>query len=214
MAIKMHDFVELDYTGKLTNGTIFDTTDEKIAKAARLNRQKFGSVIVCVGEGHIVSGLDRALVGKDAGKKFSVSLPCDAAFGKKDAKLIQLVPFSVFKEQRVAPQPGLVVDIDGTRATILRSSGGRVMVDFNHPLAGKDVVYEITVKRLVTDASEKIQSYFSMVFPLQSTIAVVGNRATITLMQQIPLEITSELSKKLSEITGLTVEFSFSDVKK
>ena len=63
--------------------------------------------------------------------------------GKKDVKKVQLVPLATFKEHKLNPHPGLQVDFDGKIGTVMRVSGGRVMVNFNHPLSGKEIIYEI-----------------------------------------------------------------------
>ncbi len=207
MAIKENDFVELDYTGKLADGTVFDTTNENLGRSLTSARSVFRPVIICVGEGQVVAGLDQALLGKEVGKTYSIGVAADLAFGKKDPKLVGLVPFALFKKQRVMPTPGLLIDVDGTRATVVRMTGGRVMVDFNHPLAGKDVVYDILVKRQVTDAAEKVRSYLDIILSVSKEVAVAESKATITLGTSLPSEMITDLTTRLLRITGLTVEF-------
>lgn len=217
MAIKEHDFIELDYTGILDDGTIFDTTSEDIAKKHDINNPKaaYKPIIICVGEQQVVPGLDQALIGKEIGNAYMIKVPTEQAFGKKDAKMIRLVPLRVFEKQNIMPQPGLQVDMDDTIATVLRVGGGRVLVDFNHPLAGKQITYEITPKRQVTDPKEQIKSYLEMVFPVKTEVDIVDDKATITLAQDLPKEIAQELSKKLSELTRIkTIEFKKEEKKK
>ena len=209
MAIKEHDFVEIEYTGKV-NDAIFDTTSEDVAKKNDVfdPKAKYKPLIICVGEQHVVPGLDQSLIGKEAGKSYTITLQPEQAFGKKDAKKIRLVPLRTFQKQKIMPQPGLQVDIDGQIATVLRAGGGRILVDFNHPLASKEVTYEVTIKRQITDPEEKIKSYLSLAFPIPIEVKVVDNDATITMQQELPNEFTDQLSKKLTELTGVKkVEF-------
>jgi len=142
MAIKQKDFIEIDYTGKVKeDNVIFDTTDEKAAKENDIHNEEmtYGPVIICVGEKHVIKGLDDWIAGKEIGE-YDVDLKPEDAFGKKDAKLLKLIPTNVFLKQQISPMPGLQVNMDGVVGTIRSVSGGRIFVDFNHPLDRKSVV--------------------------------------------------------------------------
>src|SRR3989338_10038942 len=180
MALKEHDFVEIDYIGRAAHGVVFDTTFESVAKEYNLKlKTAYKPIIICIGEQQVLKGIDKSLVGKEVGKKYTLTLAPEEAFGKKDAKMIRLVPLRTFHKQKVQPQPGLQVDIDGTVATVLRISGGRVLVDFNHPLAGKEVMYELAIKRHVTDKAEQIKSFMKLIFPIDVDVSVENNKAVI-----------------------------------
>jgi len=158
--IKKEDFIEIDYIGRIKNtGKIFDLTDEKVAKEEGIFNEKFeyGPVIICVGEGQILKGLDDELVGKEVGKMV-IEVDAESAFGRKNAKLIKLVSINAFRKEKINPYPGLQVNVNGLFGLVRTVTGGRVMVDFNHPLAGKDVAYEVSIKRFVKDAKEKLES--------------------------------------------------------
>ncbi len=68
MTIKDGDFVKLSYTGT-ANGLVFDTTDEEEAKTAGIHSPSaiYGPVTICVGQKHVITGLDEELVGKKVG---------------------------------------------------------------------------------------------------------------------------------------------------
>lgn len=212
MPLKKHDFIELDYTGKLEDGTIFDTTLESVANEHHLHDEKdkkaeYKSAIICIGEQQVVNGLDEALVGKEADEKFSIKLSPEQAFGKKDIKLIQLVPISTFHKQQLMPQQGLRIDVDGRTATVLRVSGGRVLVDYNHPLASKAIIYEVSLKKRITDKKQQIESYLGYALPLPCNVHVNEKSATIETEHKLPQELLKPLGDKLNEITGITIEF-------
>ncbi len=164
--VKKGDFVEIEYTGRITGGNIFDTTDAEVAKKNGFYDEKansaYGSVIVKQGLKNVVKGLDDALVDKELNKDYELSLSVENSFGKKDAKLIKTFALSSFKNQRIPPQPAMPVNIDGLPGTILRVGGGRVMVDFNYQLAGKPLTYQFKIKRIVTDQGEKIMSVMKL----------------------------------------------------
>src|SRR3989338_8263326 len=98
------DFVEIEYTWKIKEGNIiFDTTDEKIAKENNLHNHDFSPAIICIGEEQILKGIDKNLEGKGIGKEYEFDIKPEEAFGKKNAKLIQLIPTAKFKQQRIEP---------------------------------------------------------------------------------------------------------------
>lgn len=212
MAVKKDDFIEIEYTGRLKDGDIiFDTTDEQTAKESDIYNPNasYEPVIICLGEGQIVPGLDEALQGKEPGKH-KIELPPEKAFGKKDAKLIQMVPLRKFTEHKIKPFPGLQINIDNRMGTVKTVSSGRVLVDFNHPLSGKDLVYEIEIKRVVTDKKEQIDSLLKILLGISDAkTEIKDNKAKIELKAQLPPPMAEELKKKIKELTKVSdVEFT------
>ncbi|PIZ51235.1 hypothetical protein COY27_04395 [Candidatus Woesearchaeota archaeon CG_4_10_14_0_2_um_filter_33_13] len=203
-----HDFIEVDYTGRLTDGTVFDTTVENVAKEAGLptDKVKYAPAVVCIGEKQILPGLDHSLENQEIGKSVTVNLKPEQAFGKRDVKNLRIVPMNTFKEHKVQPQPGLQIDVDGQMGTIVRVSGGRVIVNFNHPLAGKEVVYEVTIKRRLTDVGEKLVSFLNSTFRIPSdkiNVEVKEDKAEVRLPVQFPEQIAKEIAKKLADVVQL-----------
>src|SRR3989338_7882631 len=147
--IKKYDFVEIEYTGKLReDGAIFDTTDEKVAKEHNLHSHSdYGPVVICVGEEQLLKGIDKSLEGKGIGDEYDADIRPEDAFGSKDARLIQLIPTNKFKQQKIQPMQGMQLNIDGMLGIVKTVSGGRTLVDFNHPLAGKELSYKIKINR-------------------------------------------------------------------
>lgn len=206
--IQQHDFIEIEYTGKLTDGTVFDTTNERIAKEHHLYspNRKYKPAVICVGERQILPGLDTQLVGKELGKEYTTNLLPEQAFGKRDIKHVRVIPLNAFQQHKVPPQPGLQVDIDGEIGIVTSVSGGRVVVNFNHPLAGKEVVYTFTVHKKITDQKEKVQAFLSSLFrmpPEQLKVEITENAAAVTLPGELPAQISTILGQKLMTLTGL-----------
>lgn len=202
--IKEKDFIELDYTGKLKEGSlIFDTTDEKIAKEKNLfdENSEYKPIVICVGQGQIIKGLDRAIVGKEPNKEYTIEVKAEEGYGKKNAKFIQLISTSKFLKQNIQPMPGLQVNIDGVLGIIKTVSGGRTLVDFNHPLAGKDLIYDIKINKIIDDDKEKIGSIIKINLGIKdSDVKVENNKATIQTKQEIPKELEEELKNKIKEL--------------
>ncbi len=211
--VQKHDFIQLSYTGRLADGTVFDTTDKAVALKNNLPTDGiiFTAQVICIGERQVLPGLEEDLLGKEVGKSYQITLPPEKAFGKRDIKRLKVIPMSEFKEHQVPPRPGLQVEVDGERGIITSLSGGRIVVNFNHPLAGQEVSYEFKILRKVDDTQEKVKSFISYMLHLPEdklTVAVTANSCEVALPAQIPAVITSLLTKKLIEVTGLK-EFTF-----
>lgn len=159
--MKVGDFVEIDYVGRIKNtGEIFDITREGVAKKENVYNPKvsYKPVVLIVGADFIIKGLDEALKDMKIGEKRKVDIPPAKAFGERQEKLIRTIPLARFKEQNLDPLPGSVVNIGNMRGRIMSADGGRVKVDFNHPLAGKTLEYEIEIKSVVKGANKKVKA--------------------------------------------------------
>lgn len=202
--VKKHDFVEIDYTGTIReDGSIFDTTEEKVAreKEAYDKNSRYHPAVICVGENYILKSLEDQMVGKEAGKGYKFEIDAEKAFGKKDLKLVQMIPLNKFRKQNIQPVPGLQLNIDGVFGVIKTVSGGRVLVDFNHPLAGKNIVYDVKIRRIVDDAKEKIKALLDVhLHAHDAEVSVNGENAGIRLRHDIPNEVR-EGFKKIVERT-------------
>lgn len=212
--INHHDFVEVNYTGKLIDGTIFDTTEEKVAKENGIYDPKmnFAPAVICVGERQILPGLDEQLEGREVGPEYTVELSPEKAFGKRDIKKMRIMPMSAFKEQQMQPQPGLQIEVDGQIGIISKVSGGRIMVNFNHPLAGKEVVYTFKVTKKILDQKEQILAFLNATLRIpeeKMKVEVAGENAKVELPTALPAPFTEALGKKLAELVKLkSIEFS------
>jgi FKBP-type peptidyl-prolyl cis-trans isomerase SlyD len=165
MAVKEGDFIRLEYTGKVQEtGNVFDTTDENVAEEAgiKLDNKSYGAIPIVVGGGHVLKGLDEALIGMEEGEEKIVEITPEEGFGLRDPKLLQLIPMGEFKKQGMKPEVGMAITSDGTTGIIRSVSGGRVRVDFNHELAGKNLEYNIKVIKEIEDDVEKVKSMIEL----------------------------------------------------
>lgn len=202
--IKKGEFIELDYTGKTKDeGVVFDTTIKAIADEADLGVQKaFKPIIACAGEGHLLPGLDRQIVGKTIGKH-TIEVSAEEGFGKKDGKLLQLIPRKIFKEQNIQPMPGLEINVDNQVGIIRTVSGGRIIVDFNHPLSSKELVYDVDVKRIITDQTEKIRAMLDIMRIPYNDIKVANDKAEVIGTVDIPQQFIELFGKDVVRLTGI-----------
>ncbi len=165
MAVKEGDFIRLEYTGKVQEtGNVFDTTDENVAEEAgiKLDNKSYGAIPIVVGGGHVLKGLDEALIGMEEGEEKTVEITPEEGFGLRDPKLLQLIPMGEFKKQGMRPEVGMAITSDGNTGIIRSVSGGRVRVDFNHELAGKNLEYNIKVIKEIEDDVDKVKSMIEL----------------------------------------------------
>jgi len=156
-SIKLRDFVELEYVGRLSNGRLFDTNIKEVGEKEHLHKHDYNPLFVCVGERFVIKGLDKRLEGCQEDKVYTFNIPAEEAYGKKDPKLVRVVSKSLFTKQKMNPYPGMQINAEGMAGLIRSVSGGRVFVDFNHPLAGKELIFEIKVTKIIKDVKEKVE---------------------------------------------------------
>jgi peptidylprolyl isomerase/FKBP-type peptidyl-prolyl cis-trans isomerase SlyD len=200
--VKKHDFIQINYTGKIKEtGQVFDTTNDAIAKESNIHnpKMKYEPTIICVGERQIIKGLDEQIIGKEVGKTYTFEVESKDAFGKKDAKLIKLIPTNIFKKQKINPFVGLEVNIDGQYGVVRSINGGRTLIDFNHPLAGKDIEYEVEIIKKIDDAKEKIDSLITLTLNIEKPKTKVENDELVV-EEKIPIEIQPLITKKIQEM--------------
>ena len=143
--------------------------------------------------------------------KFLVIITDCEAFGRKDAKLIQMIPANKFREQRIQPVPGLQLNIDGMFGTVRTVSGGRCYVDFNHPLAGKNIVYKVKINRIVEDSKEKLNSLLRLHLQMKdANIELNGDGAKIETKAELPKPVQEEFRKIASHTVPAVKNIEFS----
>jgi len=180
MAIKEGDFIRLSYTGSV-GGKVFDTTDEDEAKTAGIHSENavYGPVTVCVGQKHVIAGLDEELAGRKAGAEGTVTVEPGKAFGERDPKKIQSYPKNKFDKKPVRGMP-VKIDEQG-EGTVVDVIGSRVIVDFNPPLAGQTLTYHYRIVEKVTDPVEQLKGLVRLYAGREMEIAMEDGKATVTL---------------------------------
>jgi len=207
--IKAGDFIELDYTARIKDTEIvFDTTKESDAKKHGIHSKeaKYKPLIIKVGQGQLVPGLDAYIVDKTPGT-YKVDLEPEKAFGKKNAKLLRLVSITEFHKNQIQPMPGLEVELDNRRGIVRTVNGGRVIVDFNHPLSSKDITYDVEIKGIITDPKIKVESALEMYKIPFENVEFNEGKAQVTFKTKIPDEVSRPIAEELKKLTDVDIEF-------
>jgi len=172
--MKKGDIVLVDFVAKTEQGDIFDLTKEDVAKKENIYNEKikYEPISVILGAGTTLPGLEDGLLKMGIGKEKEIKIEPERGFGKRNPKLIKIVPEKVF-QGKIKPAPGLIVDFSGRKGRIQSCLGGRIRIDFNHPLAGKTLIYDIKILKIITNIKEKVESVFSL-FNLKPDIKIIS----------------------------------------
>jgi peptidylprolyl isomerase len=159
MGLQKSDFVVIDYVAKVKEtGEVFDTTSEEVAKKEHLYKEGdiYESKLVVIGEGWVMKSLDESLTTMEVGKPGVVEIAPDKAFGNRDPEKVKRVPLKQLVARDINPSLGMRVEYGGKMATVRAIGAGRVLLDFNPPLAGKTLVYDVTVQKKLETVEDKI----------------------------------------------------------
>lgn len=186
MPLTKGDFILLNYSAKVKEtNEIFDTTYEEIAKKEQLYKEGeiYEPKLIVLGEGWVLKPLDEAILEMKLGKVKIVEIPPDQAFGQRNPDKIKRVPLKHLMSKGKTPVLGMRVEYNGKMASVRSIGAGRVLLDFNPPLAGKTLIYEAVVDKKIKTKKEKIQALIHRRIPLadQTKFGIVLEEKALTL---------------------------------
>lgn len=135
--VEKGDTVQIHYTGKLDDGTVFDTSEGR------------DPIEFKVGDGEVIAGFDAAVEGMTPGEEKSFTLPAAEAYGPVMEELVLTVPKDQLPDG-LEPQPGQMLQMQTPQGqvfqvTVVEVRDDELVLDANHPLAGKDLTFDIKV---------------------------------------------------------------------
>ena len=170
MPLEKRDFVLINYTAKVKEtNEVFDTTFEETSKKEHLHKEGeiYEPKLVVIGEGWVLKALDESLTAMKIGKSQSVEISPDKAFGQRDPEKIKRVSLKQLLAKDIHnPTIGMRIDYNGKMATIRSIGAGRVLLDFNPPLAGKTLLYDVTIEKKLDAIEEKIAAVIHRRIPV------------------------------------------------
>jgi len=131
--VKKGDTIKVDYTGRLTDGTVFDTS---------IGREPLEFE---VGAGQMIKGFDSAVVGMKVGETKTVELPPAEAYGEYDIQLVRAFDKNAFENFSLLSVGVYVYASNGLKGIIISKTDTNAVIDFNPELAGKTLTFEITL---------------------------------------------------------------------
>ncbi|MEP6261862.1 MAG: peptidylprolyl isomerase [Gillisia sp.] len=135
--VKQNDTVKVHYTGKLADGQVFDTSEGK------------EPIEFTLGEGQLIPGFENGLIDMKLNEKKTINIPVDQAYGQPREDLVQEIDKSQLPPE-IAPEVGMGLvskTPDGREMNLLVAEvkENSIVVDGNHPLAGKDLIFDLEV---------------------------------------------------------------------
>ncbi len=135
--VKQNDTVKVHYTGKLADGQVFDTSEGK------------EPIEFTLGQGQLIPGFEKGLLDMKINEKKTVNIPKEEAYGEPRTELVQEVEKSQLPEE-IKPEVGMGLvskTPDGQEMNLVVSEvkEDTIVVDGNHPLAGKDLIFDLEV---------------------------------------------------------------------
>lgn len=160
MPLSKNDIVLVDYVVRVKeSGEVIEVTDAEKAKEFKVfdPGKSYEPLLVVLGEGRVIKGFEEALESSEVGVDAEVDIPPDKAYGVRDPNKVKTLSLRDFARAGVKPEVGKVVEVGGQLGTVRSVSGGRVVVDFNHPLAGKTLTYSFRVVKKLDEPVEKVK---------------------------------------------------------
>ncbi len=191
MSLEKGNFILVDYVAKVKEtGEVFDTTLEETAKKEHLYKEGdiYEPKLVVIGEGWVIKALDESLPTMQVGKPSIVEITPEKAFGPRDPDKVRRVPLKQLLAKDITPTLGKRIEYGGKAATVRAVGAGRVLLDYNPPLAGKTLVYETTIKKKIETAKEKIASLIHRRIPAVEQAKFQFTVKTKTLNIDMPQE--------------------------
>jgi peptidylprolyl isomerase len=170
MTLQKGDFILINYTAKVKEtNEVFDTTIEETSKKEHLHKEGeiYEPKLIVIGEGWVLKTLDESLATMEINKAQSVEIPPEKGFGPRDPEKIKRISLKQLLAKDIHnPTIGMRIEYGGKNATIRSIGAGRVLLDFNPPLAGRTLIYDVTVNKKLETNEEKIAALIHRRIPV------------------------------------------------
>lgn len=166
------DFIKVEYEMRAGDDKkLVMTSNEQLAKDNDIfdEQRRYGAVTIIIGSDQVFKKINESFAAAEKDKEYEVDLTAEEAYGVRDPKNIKIHTYREFKKQNVDPVPGMEVHINNRHGRVLSVTPGRVLVDYNPPLAGKNLQYKYTVKEILESDQSKVLSLVSMNYPVEES---------------------------------------------
>ena len=143
--------IVVDYIGRLADGSVFDTSVEAVARACGTytdGRDYREGLPFTVGAGQMIAGFDTGVVGMKVGQTKTIEIPARDAYGEISEEDIVTYPLSEVPDPENYTEGMKFYAYGSMPVTVVRKTDTEITLDFNHELAGKDLIFDITLKEI------------------------------------------------------------------
>ncbi len=178
--IKNGEFVKLWV--KISNSHVYDERER----------------IIPIGNGFLPKKVEETIKQHKIGDEYEITLKPEDAYGKRTHELIKMIPMKYFIRENINPTRGMLVNVDGILGKVISVGSGRVMVDFNHPLAGKELKFSIKLIEKIEDKA--IQTKALLKEWLNQDFEVKEENGEITIKGNVAEELKENILSELKKI--------------
>ncbi len=153
--------IYIDYTAKIQDdGQVFDTTIEDVAREHGTYKEndRYEPMLVAIGWNWLLGAVEEELVGLKVGDSKTVAVPPEKGAGTRDPRKVKMIPKVKLAKHGVRMLKGEEITFGDERGVITAVLGRQVRVDFNSPLADKTLVFDVTIKEILSSDEEKLQA--------------------------------------------------------
>ena len=193
MTFQKGDYVLLEYTVvDKDDNKVVETTIEDKAKEAGIYRpdEVYEPRLIIIGETRLFEPLEQAIMNSNEGQEVTVEVSPDKAFGQRDASKVRVISIREFYRYGKLPRVGDIVEINNQQARVVSITGGRVTLDFNHPLAGKTLIVTAKVVKKLETTEDKIRylirQYIPRIEPEKINVELSQDGSAVTI--KLPVE--------------------------
>jgi peptidylprolyl isomerase len=190
--------VYLDFVAKTKDdGIVYDTTLLEVAKEEGLFREndRYEPALVVVGWNWLLSAVEDELIGMKIGESKTIEVPPEKGAGLRDTNKIKLIAKVKLAKQGAKGYKGEEIKFGNERGIVTSDLGRKVRVDFNSPFAGKTLIYDVTIKEIISDKIEKLKAVLRRRIP-----GIPEDRYSISMSKKV---VTVELPQETRYIENI-----------
>ncbi len=165
--MKDGDIIRLDYTIWYVENDkeeIYDTTLEQVAKDNGIHdpNKRYAPEVIILGKNMILEELEKKIKESEINKEYDLYLEPAQAYGERKPDLLKIHSWKEFDRNKIVPEVGKYITLNGNRGKVVSVSPGRILVDYNHPLAGKKIHYKYIIREIVDGIENKTRAMIEL----------------------------------------------------
>src|SRR3989338_1484698 len=149
--VQNNSTVDVEYEGRTDDNKLFDTSNEALAKKEGVYQEerKYEPLHATLGQGMLIKGFEEALIGMEESQEKTVKISSSEAYGERKEELIKTFPKDTERDKELKEGMVVIVNVQERQipAQVIEVSDN-ITLDFNHPLAGKDLTFKLKVIKI------------------------------------------------------------------
>ncbi|WP_292319398.1 peptidylprolyl isomerase [Caldisphaera sp.] len=201
------DFVLINYTIKVKNGDTYlvqETTYEDVAKQSGIfdANKKYGPYLIVIGKSQLIEAVNETIKEMEIGEKKEIKAEPSKAYGERRDDLVLRIPVKQLKRYNIPLRIGQQVEIGGRVGVIERIAERFAYIDFNHPLAGRELLIDLEVVKKIDDFTDKVKYLVERWLGIPNNkVEISGDQNTININLPSETLAINDLESKMQLLT-------------